>query len=453
MASSGYPPGPQGTLIGWNFAEFKRDTLGFFQRAALEYGDFVPMRFGPIRAVFLNHPDTIEQVLVSDQRKFIKGDALRRNRLVFGNGLLTSEGEFWRRQRKLVQPAFHRERIAAYSAIMVDYAARMLSEWRDGDVCDIYEAAMHLTMQIAAKTLFGMEVGPQTSAISATIRAGQNSMARRMGSLMLLMLPEWAPAPANIQLRRAIRSWEQVIYSAIKERRGHGQQPDHDEDQVDLLSLLLKAQDEEDGHRMTDQQIRDEMLTLFLAGHETTALTLSCALTLLAQHPEAEEQLAAELRSVLNGRAPTVADRPQLIFTEWVIQETLRLCPPAWGLSRTALQECAVGGYSIPAGYNVIVSQWVMHRDPRYFAAPERFQPARWADNLAHRLPKYAYFPFGGGPRVCIGASFALMETTLLLAALVQAFRFQAVSPDPIRLKPAITLHPEHRLLMTLCRR
>jgi cytochrome P450 len=446
MAGQAFPPGPQGTGIGGNFAEFRRDTLGFFQRAASDYGDFVSMRFGPIRAVFLNHPDFIERILVTDYRKFHKGDALRRNSMVFGNGLLTSEGDFWRRQRKLVQPAFHRERLAAYGAIMVDYAQRLMAGWHDGEVVDVYAAAMHLTLQIAARTLFGVEVGAQTSAISASMRTGQKCMERRLGSLPLLLLPEWAPAPTNVRLRRAMRTWEEVVYSAIRERRAQSAERD------DLLAMLLKVQDE-DGARMTDRQLRDEMLTLFLAGHETTALTLACALDLLSQHPEAEERMAAELDTALGGRPPTVADAPRLTFTTWVIQETLRLYPPAWGLARIACQACDVAGYTIPAGYNVIVSPWVMHRDPRYFDAPERFQPERWAGEFAQRLPKYAYFPFGGGPRVCIGASFALLETTLLLATLMQSFRFRPASPEPLRLLPAITLHPEYPLLMTLCRR
>lgn len=425
-------------------AELRKDMPAYLRRCAVEHGDIVPLRFGPARAVFINHPDLIEQVLVTDYRKYVKGSALRKNRLLFGNGLLTSEGTFWRRQRKLAQPAFHRSCIETYAGVMTAYTSEMAGGWRSGETRDMHAEITQLTMRIAGKTLFGHELGSTTSEVNRAIQVGQECMARRIGSLSLSLLPEWFPTPTNLRLRGAVRTWEKVIFAAIKDRRAG------DGDGADLLAILLRARDEGDGSRMTDRQLRDEMLTLFLAGHETTANALTFALYLLSQHPEVEARLAAELQTVLGGRIATPADRERLVFTEWVILEAMRLYPPAWALSRTAIENCSVGDYPVRKGQNVLISQWVMHRDGRYFDEPDRFAPERWAGDFARRLPKYAYFPFGGGPRVCIGAAFAQMETTLILATLMQAFRYRLVkgfAPTP---RAAITLHPMGGMPMVL---
>ena len=435
MTAAVLPGGPGGRPVLGHLPAFNSAPPGFFLRCAREYGDIVPLRFGPARAVLLSHPDAIESVLVTHHTKFIKGPGLRRSTAFFGNGLLTSEGGFWRRQRKLAQPAFHRERIAAYTQIMVDETLRQMERWQDGQTGDIHAEMMQLTLRIATKTLFGTEVA-EVAQVSEAIGVGQDNFARWIGYLALL--PDWFPTPVPPRLGRAVRQLDAIVYKLIRERRESG------EDRGDLLSMLLRAQDEDDGTVMSDTQLRDEVMTLFLAGHETTALALSWAFLLLAENPEAAVLLRAELQSVLNGRPPTVTDRAQLHYTEWVILETMRLYPPAWALGRTATEDCDVTGYRIPARSNVLMSQFAVHRDPRTFADPETFRPARWDGDFARKIPKYAYFPFGGGPRICIGNTFALMEAVLLLATIAQQYRFCLAPGPPIVPQATITLRPKY---------
>jgi cytochrome P450 len=444
MASIALPASPKGHFLSGNLPDYRRDPLGFFRRCAQEYGDFVPLRFGPVQAVLLNHPDLVEELLVTNYRNVIKGRILRNSPLL-GNGLLTSEGDFWRRQRKLAQPAFHRERIAAYGAQMVACAERRMADWQDGETRDMHAEMMRLTLDIVVSTLFGGEVEGKAGDVGSLLHFAQDYAERRMKRLFLV--PPWLPTPDNLRLRHITRRLDGIIYGLIDERRNSPEERD------DLLSMLLHAQDEDDGTGMTDRQLRDEVMTLFLAGHETTALALSWAWYLLAQHPEIEAKLADELRSVLNGRPPTVADRASLPYTERVALEVMRLYPPAWAVSREVVQECEIGGRRIPPGTIVLVCQWAMHRDPRYYDEPDSFNPDRWANDFARRLPKYAYFPFGGGPRVCIGNTFAMMEMTLLLAAIAPQFRFRLVPNQTIKLQPAITLRPEQGIRMTICRR
>ncbi|HLV81306.1 MAG TPA: cytochrome P450, partial [Chthonomonadaceae bacterium] len=406
---------PRGHLLLGHALALNRDPLGFLLRCARDYGDFVPLRTGYARAVLVSEPQAIEEVFVTQHPNFIKGPGLRRSAAVFGNGLLTSEGAFWRRQRRLVQPAFHRERIAAYTEVMVAETLRRMESWQDGEVRDIHAEMMPLMLQIAVKTLFGTEVA-EAQQVARAMEVGQENFARWMG--YLAMLPDWLATPTPPGLARAVRQLDGVVYGLIRARRESG------EEGGDLLSLLLRAQDEDDGAHMTDKQLRDEVLTLLLAGHETTALALTWAFLLLARHPEASARLADELHTVLNGRSPTAEDRPQLIFTEQVILEAMRLYPPAWAVSRTALADCTIAGHLIPAGTTVMMSQYVVHRDHRFFVEPECFRPERWAGGFARALPKYAYFPFGGGPRICIGNTFALMEAALALAAIAQTYRF-----------------------------
>jgi cytochrome P450 len=427
-----------------NLPDYARDPLTFFTKVVQKYGDFVPLRFGPVRTFALHHPDLIEQMLVTQYRNFTKGKVLRRNRTLFGNGLLVSEGEFWRRQRKLAQPAFHRDRIAAYGEVMVECAQEMLAGWKEGEQRDLHTEMMALTLEIVTRTLFSASSQEKTEIVGEALHQAQESVMERMKGLMLL--PEWLPARANRQMRRAVSQLDAIVYGFIRERR---EQPQNHQD---LLSMLLQAQDEDDGSVMTDKQLRDEALTLYLAGHETTSIALTFAWYLLAQHPEAEARLQQELAEVLQGRPPTVEDRARLPFTEGVILETMRLFPPAWATARNALADCEIGGYHIPAKSLLITTQWVMHRDPRYFDDPEAFRPERWADDLIRRLPKHVYFPFGSGPRVCIGNTFALMEGILLLATIAPHFRFLPQPDYSPQLQAAITLRPRNGLPMRLCR-
>ncbi len=433
MSTAATPPGPKGTLLGGNLAELRRDPLALYTRCAREFGDVSTMRFGLRRVQLINHPDLIESVLVTNARNFVKHYALRMNRLLLGNGLLTSEGDFWLRQRRLLQPLFHRDRLAGYGAVMVELAERMAASWRDGETRDLHSDMTHLTLEIIVRSLFGSGLTVKTGGIDAALQEVGRSFNRRLAGFVIL--PEYVPTPANLRMRRAVRKLDDILYDLIRQRKETGGRDD-------LLSVLMQAR-HEDGGRMTDRQLRDEAMTLFLAGHDTTALTLSWAWYLLAQNPTVYDALQAELATVLGGRSPTPADLPRLPYTERVMQEVMRLYPAAYMMGRQAVAACDLGGYRLAPGATVLMSQWVMHRDPRWFDNPERFDPDRWADGLARRLPRFAYFPFGGGPRVCIGNSFALMEAQLVLATLARRCRFSLVPGPPVRPAPAITLKPE----------
>lgn len=439
------PPGPKGNWLFGNVAEFRRDRLGFLERCAREYGDCVGIRLGPFRIMVVNHPDLVEDVLVTQNRRFIKHFALRMAKPTLGNGLLTSEGEFWRKQRRLAQPAFHRDRIASYASVMVDYTERMLRLWSGGQTRDVQDEMMRLTLEIVAKTLFDADVTGASADASIAMETLLRSFTARVNNVF--RLPTSFPTPSNLRFKRAARRLDDLLFSVITERRTTG------EDRGDLLSMLLQARDEDDGTRMTDRQLRDETMTLFMAGHETTANTLAWTWYLLANHPEAEARLHAELDAVLGDRPPTFEDLPRLHYADMVITEALRFYPTVWLVGREAIEPCEVGGYHIPVGTTIYMSQWVLHRDPRYFDDPESFRPERWADGLARRLPRYAYFPFGGGPRICIGNSFALMESVLLLATIARRFRLRLAPDARVTLMPTMTLRPDGGIKMIVSER
>ena len=432
-----YPPGPSENGL----REMARDQLGFYQRITREYGDFVPVRFGLRRAVFINHPDLIENVLVTQNAKFIKSMALRRSRRLLGNGLLTSEGDFWRRQRRLAQPAFHRQSIASYAQAMVDATETLIATWRGRTALDVHAEMMRLTLDIVSKTLFGADTGSLADEIGAAVTIGQEAFTRRITSWRFF-LPDTFPFPDNLPFIRAANRLDEIIYRIIAARRA---QRAAGEDRLDLLSMLLAAQDE-DGSRMTDKQLRDECMTLFLAGHETTALALSWAWYLLAQTPDVETALHDELAETLGGRLPTMEDLPKLRIAGAVINESMRLYPPAYVMGREATEDVrlgAPGDYRVPRGMLVLMSQYVMHRDARYFDAPDEFRPARWLEGLQKRLPRFAFFPFGGGPRLCIGNQFARMEAVLLLATIAQRYRLRLAPNTTVTPWTGITLRPK----------
>jgi cytochrome P450 len=445
MAKPPRPPGPRGRLISGNLRQYLEDPLGFMTWCAREYGDVVALRFGPKPILLLSHPDFVEYVLVTGNRNFKKDFTIRLYRPFLGNGLLTSEGDFWLRQRRLAQPAFQRQRIASYGDIMVAFTERMLAGWDDGETRNLHADLMSLTLDIAAKTLFGIEMTGEAHRVGDALADGLDAIDGRFSSL--LFPPLWLPTPNNRRIRRARRTLDAILYRKIEEKRRAGDRGD------DLLSLLLQARDEGDGSGMTDLQLRDEAMTLLLAGHETTALALSWTWYLVALYPDVEEELEAELQAVLGGRPPTAADLPQLPFTEHVITEALRLFPPAYAQGREAVRDCTIGDYRIPRGTTIFFFQWILHRDPRYFDNPEEFRPRRWAGGLAQRLPKYAYFPFGGGPRMCIGNTFALMEAALVLATVAQRFRMLLVPDHPVTPWPSITLRPRHGIKVVLKKR
>jgi cytochrome P450 len=440
------PRGPKGHFLLGSGPDVARDQLGFYEACAREYGDLVPLRMGPYRGLLLYHPDAIEEVLVTRNRDFVKSPGVRLLSRVLGDGLLLSEGGVWLRQRRLVQPAFHRQRVHAYGEVMTSCTARRVADWKDGDVLEAHAEMIALTQVIVAKTLLDADVSDESYAIAQALNVLLADFGARIGSL-LQFLPDWVPTPANIRTRRAVRRLDAIIYRMIDARRRSG------EDRGDLLSILLNAQDADDGSRMTPQQLRDEAMTLFTAGHETTAVALSWTWYLLAQHPEVDSRLAEELRAALGDRLPTAADLPKLRYAEMVVSESMRLYPPAYALGRQATTPSEVSGYPVASGTVLLLPAWVVHRDPRWFEEPGAFRPERWADDLARRLPRFAYFPFGGGPRQCVGSAFALMEAVLLLATIAQRFRLELEPGQRVTPTPYVTLRPEPGLRMRLVRR
>jgi cytochrome P450 len=428
-----FPPGPPPNLIRSLFGAMQQNPLDYFTAMAQEYGDVSGMRIGKFRSLFINHPDLIEDVLVNNSRKYHKGRILQANKYLFGEGLLTSEGDFWLRQRRLAQPAFHRARVSAYAATMAEYTEQLIATWRNGEERDIHEEMMQLALRIVGKTLFDADVTRDAKEVGETLDILLH-IAANFGRTILV--PLWVPTPRNIRAKLGIRRLEKVIYRIIEDRRASGR------DAGDLLSILLQAQDE-DGTHMNDRQLRDETITLFLAGHETTANTLSWTWWLLAQNPAVEKKFHEELDGVLGGRAPTVDDLPRLTYLSQVLTESLRLYPTAWGMARLAAEEHEIAGYPVRPGYGVAFAQWVMHRDARWFDAPLEFRPERWENGLAKQLPRFAYFPFGGGPRQCIGNTFALMEASVVLATVGQRFRFALAPGHKVTPLASITLRPK----------
>jgi cytochrome P450 len=435
-------PGPKGGYFSGSAAAFRRDQLGFYTDCARQYGDVVETRLGPFRVLLIYHPDAIEELLVTRSRDFIKSPGLQILRPLLGNGLFLAEGDTWLRQRRLAQPAFHRQRVAAYGEVMTAFAERHLQAWKDGGVVEVHSEMMGVTQAIVGKTLFDADVSGDAHDVAQAARILAEDFGARLTSLRLL--PYWLPTPRNVRAWRAIRRLDELVHRIIAERRASG------EDRGDLLSMLLHARDADDGSRMSEEQLRDEAMTMFLAGHETTAVTLSWAWYLLAQHPEADARLASELRDVLGGRAPTVADLPRLRHADMVIAESMRLYPPAYGLGRQAVKPSEIGGHAVAPRDIVIAPTWVVQRDLRWFEAPEAFRPERWADDLAQRLPRFAYFPFGGGPRQCIGNAFAQMEAVLVLATVAQRFRLSLEPGQRITPTPYVTLRPEPGIRMRL---
>jgi cytochrome P450 len=435
------PPGPKGRHLVNSPLLGGAGPLINLPRMVHTYGDISFWRFLNISSYFFAHPNEVESVLVTKHRSFIKGIGTRANPEIFGNGLLTSEGEFWLRQRRLSQPAFHRTRIATYADIMAREAERMLNGWRDGEELDIHREMMRTTLAIATRTLFGVDLGPQMPVIAEALDA----FIRQNAGVSVWQLILKLPTLKRWRYLRGVRALDEIVYGIIRKRRASDMGND-------LLSDLLRSQDT-DGSAMTDQQLRDEVMTMLLAGHETTALALSWAWFLLASHPVAQEKLHHEVDQVLAGRLPTAADAALLPFTNNVVKETIRLYPPAWIITRMASEQVEIGGYVVPAGSNIIVSPWVTHRDGRFFPQPEQFRPERWSADREQATPKFAYFPFGGGPRICIGNSFALMEAAILLAAVAQRFQIDLVPEQTIEPFASITLRPRSGVRVRLRQR
>jgi cytochrome P450 len=440
-------PAPIPELRGWspigNLLHLSLAPDHFWRRAAA-LGDMVRLRLPGFSAVLLRHPDLIEEVLVTKNRSFIKDRLTRGLADVVGNGLLVSEGEFWRRQRRMAQPAFHRERIAHYAEGMVAAATRTISTWREGQVIDLHAAMMDLAREVVATTLFSSEVGRAAEHVGATL----DVLMARYSDWRYAALPVLArlPLAENRRFDAARGRLFELVEVIIAERRRSG------EDRGDLLSMLLAARDE-DGAAMSDAQLRDEVLILFLAGHETTALALSWTFVLMSRRPEVWARLGAEVDAVLAGRPAVAADLAALRYTESVVLESMRLRPPAWSIGREATEDVEIGGVMMKRGTQLWLVQYTSHRDERFFPRPLAFEPERWEGDLLRRLPRFAYFPFGGGPRLCIGNNFAMLEAVLLLATIAQRWRPQVAPADEPRPQFSITLRPRGGVRATLHRR
>jgi cytochrome P450 len=442
-ARSSLPPGPNPVISGVNLLAIRRDPIKFLTGLAEQYGDLVYFKLGPQPVFLLNNPDYIRDVLVTSNRNFMKGEGLQRAKRLLGEGLLTSEGEFHLRQRRLAQPAFHRQRIAGYATTMVEYAARRRDQWRPGETRDVAREMMRLTLAIAGKTLFDADVEGEADEIGEALTT-TFALFNRL-SLPFAQLLDRLPLPATRRFQKARGRLDATIYRIINERRASG------EDRGDLLSMLIAARDEEgDGTGMTDEQLRDEAMTIFLAGHETTANALTWTWYLLSQHPEVEAGFHAEVDEVLKGGLPTAEDFPRLRYTEMVLAESMRLYPPAWTIGRRALGDYRIDRYTIPARSILLMSQYVTHHDARFFPDPFRFDPERWTPEARESRPKFSYFPFGGGPRLCIGEHFAWMEGVLVLATIAQRFRMRLAPGHPVEMQPLVTLRPKYGMKMIL---
>jgi cytochrome P450 len=425
--------------------EVQRDPLGLLRDGFRDHGDVVRLRFGTTRALLLAHPEHIGRVLHDNHRNYDKHNVdyavLRR---LLGNGLLTSDGEFWRRQRRLMAPMFHRHRVAGFCNLMVNSTLEMLERWdamaRSGESFDVAAEMTRLTLPIVAKALFSADVSDDAEAIGAAL----TEVNRQLGEFSLLDMFWMIPTPRKRRFRAAVQTLDEVVGKIIDAR---GRATYRNED---LLSMLLEAVDEETSKGMTPRQVRDEVLTLLLAGHETTANALAWTWYLLARNLAAENKLHDEIASTLGERAPGAPDLPQLRYTRMVIEESMRLYPPAWAISRNAIGEDEIGGYPVRPRTNIIICSFVTHRHPSFWEEPERFDPERFSSERSQRRPDFAYLPFGGGPRVCIGNAFATTEAQLVVATIAQRYRLRLVPGHPVELHPLITLRPRHGIRMTL---
>jgi cytochrome P450 len=435
-----FPPGPRSFVPGASLRALQYRPLSFLTRLARDYGDASHFRIGRIHLFFFNHPELVREVLVTRNASFMKGLALQRTKIVLGEGLLTSEGELHKRQRRLAQPAFHRQRIHHYGEVMVEKASRARERWTDGEELDVAHEMMRLTLAVVAKTLFDADVDDEADEIGAALTELMLMFPLLLHPLSALIV-RMPFLPQVRRFRHALARLDRTIYGIIEERRRAGV------DRGDLLSMLLLATDVEgDGGTMSDRQLRDETMTIFLAGHETTANALAWTLYVLARHPEVERELHRELDDVLEGGVATPADYSRLPYTEMVLAESMRVFPPAWGIGRFATEDVTIGEWTVPKGALVLVSQWVTHHDARFWPDPERFDPQRFTADAKASRSKTAYFPFGAGSRVCIGESFAWMEGVLLLATIAQKWRFlRGNDVDPVAL---LTLRPKGRMKM-----
>jgi cytochrome P450 len=439
------PPGPRGVPYLGNLSLLWNDPLGNVIRLHRDYGDVIRLSYGPYVYYLVHDLDAIKHVLIDNNKNYVKSRNYLGLKLVLGDGLVTSDGDLWRRQRKLAQPAFLRKRIEAFADPIVKLTEEHIARWdrlADGAAIDAHESMLNLTFRIVGRTLCDLDFQRDASRMGPlfdTLIHFANDYAEA-----LVKLPTWLPLPRNIQFNRALREMDRLVSEVIAQRRRGG---DHE----DLLGLLMSATDEHG--RMNEKQLRDEVVTLVAAGHETTATNLSFTLYLLSLHPDVDRRVEAELDRVLGGRAPTIEDLPKLEEIDRVIKESMRLYPPAWAFERDAVAADTLAGYPIEKGATVGVATYSLHRHPKYWENPEGFDPDRFLPERSANRPRFAYIPFGAGPRQCIGMGMALMESALVLATIRQRYRLELVSGASLTLDPSVTLRPKGGLKMRLRRR
>lgn len=440
------PPGPRGLLPLREIRAFRRDLLGFLEQMAKTYGDIAYFRFGFHTVYLVSHPDYIQDVLVTQHRSLPKSWILEIARDALGNGMLTSNGEYHRRQRKLIKPVLDKHRIPGYAETMVRLADRTAAAWQDGATIDMADEMMRLTLAVVAQTLFSSdldetatEIGQSISEMAEMYERAKSPFADQINRLPFL--------PGNRRFKRALVRLDTAIYRIIDRRRRSGDTPD------DLLTLLLAARNEDDGAPLTDQQVRDEALAVFLAGQETTSDVLAWTWYLLSQHPEVEAEFHRELDDVLDSHLPGSPDLERLTYTRKMLAETMRLYPPGYVLPRRATEPCSIGPYTVPTGAILLTNIYRVHRDPRFYDDPERFEPSRWTAEMKQRLPRFAFCPFGGGPHACLGDHFAWADAMLLMAVLGQRWKASLIPGSPVAPRPLVNLRPRYGIPMKLTRR
>jgi cytochrome P450 len=438
-----HPPRLNGRLISGSYFDFFQNQLEFLSNCAEKYGDVVRFRFFFIPVYLINHPDLIEEVFSKNSANFRKAKTVRMpsQKMLFGNSLLVSEGEFWLQQRRAIQPAFHQNFINDYSKIVIETTRDFIKDWNEGEVRLINEDLVDLTFAVASKAFFGIDGSREKEIIRELVNLNKSIFSTQ--NRFSWFWDNFLPTAKRRRFSKAVREVNRLISDLIQERRAQNSE------KKDLLSVLLSIKNGET-EGLTEKQLRDEIITIFIAGHETTAVTLSWIWVLLSQNPAEFLKLKSELEKVLNGRTPNFTDLPKLEQTYRIIKESLRLFPPNRSTAREAIRDCQIGNYFIPAGAQVVMPQWVVHRDKRFFDLPDEFIPDRWTNEFEQKLPKYAYFPFGGGGRICIGRSFAMMETALILVAIAQKFEITLDEQDEIEPLPLVLLRPKKDLRVTL---
>ncbi len=440
------PPGPKGLPFLGSLLDMRRDIIKLLMDSTRDYGGIVKLKLGYDLAFLVSEPEFLKYVYLDHHKNFTKQTkAWKLFRLIFGEGLLTSEGELWRQQRRLMQPSFHRERIASLVKVMVNASAEMLKTWEEKNQVDVSAEMMRLTLRIVGETLLGINMSDQADVVAKTLPILLDQTIHQITKVV--GLPLSFPSPRNLRFRKALKDMRGIGAKVIEERRHHP------EKNADLLSMLMEARDEETGEKMSEEQLLDEVMTLFLAGHETTANALTWTCYLLSQHPDVEKKVREEVEHILRGHSPRFEDLPKLSYLERVIKESLRLYPPVWFMGRLVMEDDEIGGYFVPAKSMIFLSPYITHHSRHLWEEPERFDPDRFLPERFSQKHRFAYTPFGAGPRQCIGNGFALMEAQVILAMMLQKYRFQLVPGHRVEMDPIITLRAKYGMKMNLEKR